>query len=146
MPDERKPTGGTDRRVHPRLSMALELDVRSGHNFYSGRTRDISVGGLFIETNIALAIGTPLTVDLTLMKKHLQLDVEIVWSLVGDGEEPAGVGVTFVNLPPTAKKSIESFMALREPMVCEMLASDDDEQEATSSAAKPPSDVMTPTT
>ena len=44
--------------------MAVEIDFRSQHNFYSGRTHDISVGGLFIETNVALPIGTKLTVEL----------------------------------------------------------------------------------
>jgi uncharacterized protein (TIGR02266 family) len=100
--------------------MAVEIDFRSQHNFYSGRTHDISVGGLFIETNVALPIGTKLTVELKLMKKDLQADGEVVWVLVGDADEPVGVGVRFVDLSPVVKKNIEAFMALRKPISFDM--------------------------
>ena len=126
MPVSSGPPDGRDRRQFPRLSMAVEIDFRSEHNFYSGRTHDISVGGLFIETNVALPIGTKLTVDLQLMKKALRADAEVVWVLVGEGEEHTGVGVRFVDLAPAVKKSIEAFMALRKPIHLDMT---DDESE-----------------
>ena len=108
--------------------MAVEIDFRSQHNFYSGRTHDISIGGLFVETNVALPIGTRLTLDLKLMKKDLQADAEVVWVLVGDADEPAGVGVRFVDLSPAAKKSIEGFMALRKPISFDMTEGGDPEE------------------
>jgi uncharacterized protein (TIGR02266 family) len=120
MPDSSGPPVGQDRRQYPRLSIAVEVDFRSEHNFYSGRIHDISIGGLFIETNVALPIGTKLTVDLKLMKKDLRADAEVIWALVGDADEPTGVGVRFVDLPGSVKKSIEAFMALRKPIRFDM--------------------------
>ena len=125
MPVSSGPPDGRDRRQFPRLSMTVEIDFRSQHNFYSGRTLDISVGGLFIETNVALPIGTRLTVELKLMKKDLRADAEVVWALVGDRDEAAGVGVRFVDLSPVMKKSIEAFMALRKPIHLDMTEGDD---------------------
>ena len=125
MPESSGPARGSERRLNPRLSITVEIDFRSEHNFYSGRTLDISVGGLFIETNVALPIGTRLTVDLKLMKKQLHADAEVIWVLVGDREEPAGVGVRFVDLAPAVKQSIEAFMALRKPISFDMPEGDD---------------------
>jgi uncharacterized protein (TIGR02266 family) len=115
-----------ERRHHPRLSIAVEVDVGSEHNFYSARTRDISVGGLFIETDLALPIGTHLRVDLKFLKQQLHADAEVTWVLLGDGQQTVGMGLRFVALPPAAKKNIEAFMEVREPMAFRMLESDDE--------------------
>jgi uncharacterized protein (TIGR02266 family) len=117
-----------ERRKHPRLSMSVEVDFGSEHNFYSAQTRDISVGGLFIETDVALPIGTRLRIDLKFLKKKLQAEGEVTWVLVGDKQATVGVGVRFVDLSDTAKKNIEAFMVLREPMAFRMIESDDESE------------------
>jgi uncharacterized protein (TIGR02266 family) len=118
-----------ERREHPRLSIAVEVDFGSEHNFYSAKTRDISVGGLFIETDIALPIGTKVTVELKFLQRKLHADAEVTWALLGEGGEPTGVGVRFLELPLSSKRSIEAFMVLREPMAFRMIESDDGEPE-----------------
>jgi uncharacterized protein (TIGR02266 family) len=105
-----------DRRTHPRLSLAVAVDLRSGHNFYSARTRDLSVGGLFIEAEATLPIGTRLSVDLKFLKKHVRADCEVMWALT-DGERPVGVGVRFLDLNAEARKAIEAFMVFRDPLL-----------------------------
>ena len=116
----------SDRRQHPRLSIAVEVDLRSEHNFYSAQTRDLSVGGLFIETDVALPIGTRLRVDLKFLKKRLDAEAEVTWTLAGDDKKSVGVGVRFVDLPAAARKNIEQFMAMRAPMDFKMIEDDDD--------------------
>ncbi|HEX3772278.1 MAG TPA: TIGR02266 family protein [Polyangiaceae bacterium] len=115
-----------ERRQHPRLSISVEVDVSSEHNFYSAKTRDISVGGLFIETDIALPIGTRIRVDLKFLKKKLQVEGEVTWVLVAENEQVTGVGVRFTDLSESAKKSIEAFMDVRAPMSFQMIESDDE--------------------
>jgi uncharacterized protein (TIGR02266 family) len=115
-----------ERRQHPRLSIAVEVDFGSENNFYSAHTRDISVGGLFIECDLALPIGTRLRVDLKFLKKQLHAEAEVAWVLVGAGEQAVGMGVRFTDLPSAAVKNIEDFMALRAPMDFRMLESDDE--------------------
>jgi uncharacterized protein (TIGR02266 family) len=117
----------SERRRHPRLSIAVEVDFGSEHNFYSAQTRDISIGGLFIETDVALPIGTRLRVDLKFLKTLLQAEAEVAWVLTGPGDAAVGMGVRFVALAAPAKKAIEDFMALREPMAFRMLEADEDE-------------------
>jgi len=106
-----------DRRKHARLSIAVAVDFNSHHNFYSSRTRDISAGGLFVETDAALPIGTLLGVDLKFLKKHLRVECEVMWALT-EGDKAVGVGLRFVELRPAARKGIEAFMVLREPLAC----------------------------
>ncbi len=113
-----------ERRQHPRLSIAVEVDFASEHNFYAAQTRDISVGGLFIDTDIQLAIGTRLRVDLKFLQKKIHAEAEVTWVL-SEGERTTGMGVRFVDLSPAATQSIEAFMGLREPMAFRMLESDD---------------------
>ena len=113
-----------ERRQHPRLSMAVEVDFASEHNFYTGQTRDLSVGGLFVETDVALPIGTRVKIDLKFSQKRIEAEAEVVWALVGASEAVEGLGVRFVDLPAAALKSIEAFMAVREPMDFRMI--DDD--------------------
>jgi uncharacterized protein (TIGR02266 family) len=126
---------GSDRRGHARLSIAVAVDFESGHNFYSVRTRDISMGGLFVETDAAVPIGTKLAVDLKFMKTYLRVDCEVMWALT-DGDTTIGVGLRFVDLRPAAQKSIERFMALREPLSFgESETLDDDDPP---SSAQPP--------
>jgi uncharacterized protein (TIGR02266 family) len=108
---------GNDRREHARLSIAVAVDLNSSHNFYSARTRDISTGGLFVETDAALPIGTRLGVDLKFSKSQLRVDCEVMWALT-EGDKTVGVGLRFVDLRPGAKKSIEAFMVLRKPLAC----------------------------
>src|SRR5207237_10102195 len=70
-----------ENRQHPRLSIAVDVDVASESNFYAGRTRDLSLGGLFIATDVALPIGIQIDVKLKLPKGSFTLPCEVVWLL-----------------------------------------------------------------
>lgn len=115
----------SERRKHPRLSIQVAVDVESGHNFYAARTRDVSTGGLFIETDARIAVGTELEVDLKFLSKHVRVASEVAWELM-DGDRPVGVGVRFLRLEPHVARSIRAFMALRDPLHFAEIADDDD--------------------
>lgn len=117
--------GGRERRVHPRFRLAVVVNFGSTHNFYSGRTRDISAGGLFIETDVPLPVGTRITVDLQLLKTKVRADSEVVWVLMDDNGQTVGMGVRFVSLPAAVRERIETFMGLRQAMLFEMEPDDD---------------------
>jgi uncharacterized protein (TIGR02266 family) len=137
MPPKSGPDDTADRRQHPRVSIAVEIDFRSEHNFYAARAQDLSLGGLFIQTDVGLPIGSRLTVDLKLMKQHLRVESEVVWVLVGDDEQPAGAGVRFVDITGAAKRSIEAFMAVRKPISFEMFAGEEVEPDEDPKAPSP---------
>jgi uncharacterized protein (TIGR02266 family) len=124
---------GKDRRKHPRLTLAVAVDFTSGNNFYSALIRDISMGGLFIETDALIPIGTQLLVDLRFLMKHMRVECEVMWA-VGDCDSGAGVGVRFLGLQPSQQKSIEAFMVLRRPLSCGEDVQDDPGTDAQSHA------------
>jgi uncharacterized protein (TIGR02266 family) len=121
----RSPADGLERRVHPRIQIAVVVNFGSAHNFYSGRTRDISAGGLFIETDVPLPVGMRITVDVQLLKTKVRGDAEVVWVLLDDKGQTVGMGVRFMSLPASTRERIEAFMGLREAMLFEMEPDDD---------------------
>ena len=102
-----------DRRRHPRVRLSVDVDFKSQHNFFSARTRDISRGGLFIETNIRIPIGERIEIDLRFLKTRVLVDAEVVWEMVGEDGETEGLGVRFLGLPESIADRIEAFMGIR---------------------------------
>lgn len=113
---------GAERRVHPRVHAVLSVDFESAHNFYSGRTRDISVGGLFIESEYCPSVGTRLAVEIQLLGDRVHADAEVAWVLLGTDGVPTGMGLRFLDLSVEAQRCIGGFMALRAPVPFEMSA------------------------
>jgi uncharacterized protein (TIGR02266 family) len=114
-------SGTRERRKHTRISVDVAVDLASESNFYSGRTRDISMGGLFIETDAGLAIGTRVTVKLSLDDRFYELPAEVMWALDRSSGQGFGVGVQFTSLPLRSRNAILQFMKQRAPLDFEML-------------------------
>lgn len=110
-----------DRRKHPRAALQVQVDIHSGSNFYSGQTRDLSEGGLFIEGPAFVPIGETITIRVTLLGKKLDLSSEVAWILHDAAGEAIGFGARFVHLTKTAQKTILTFMKQREPMPFDLL-------------------------
>jgi uncharacterized protein (TIGR02266 family) len=128
--------GGTqEKREHSRATLSAIVDLSSEDNFYAGAARDISVGGLYVETETGLPIGTEVTALLKLPSKVLSLRAEVVWS-VTKGSKTAGMGLRFLNLPAHAKREIEAFMLLRQPI--NFAVEDADEEPAAPPPLRPP--------
>jgi uncharacterized protein (TIGR02266 family) len=106
---------GSERRKHRRVSVSVEVNVKSGHNFYAGRTRDVSAGGLFIETTIGIELGAMVQVSLMLDKQRFSLKSEVMWVLTDEAGQTSGVGVRFLDLNARATAAIERFMRTRAP-------------------------------
>jgi uncharacterized protein (TIGR02266 family) len=108
-----------DRRKHPRIALAVDVDMSTGSNFYAGRTRDISVGGLFIDSNIRLEPGTEVSLALDLDGGAFKLTCVVVWHLLTETGASVGFGVEFKQLTPLMKKQINAFMKKRAPVAYE---------------------------
>jgi uncharacterized protein (TIGR02266 family) len=116
-----------EKRQHNRVTISAVVNLSSEDNFYAGAARDISVGGLYVESQTGLAIGTEVTALLKLPSKVLSLRAEVVWS-VAKGAQMVGMGLRFLNMPAHAKREIEAFMLLRQPI--SFAVEDPDEEEA----------------
>jgi uncharacterized protein (TIGR02266 family) len=114
-------TEGRRARQYQRLPLTVEVDVSSANTFWTGLTRNVSRGGLFLEAEEPLPIGT--TLAFTLRVDTLPADTEVrgvvrwVRADCGDDELPPGMGIQFVGLAPHVEEAIERFIdELRESL------------------------------
>ena len=131
-------SAGPERRKHPRLMISVEVSFGSGHHFYAGHTRDVSAGGLFIETDVAIPVGTELTVDLRIPGMHAPVLAEVVWLLLGANNTVAGFGVRFTSMPTLVEKKLRSFMATHARPGYEMSEPVQDEEPGERPPQRPP--------
>lgn len=107
-----------ERRKHARLKLEIEVDVTSGHNFFSGRTRDASEGGLFVQTDLELPIGSKVQLVIRLPGSlGIEADAEVAWALSDEHGVVQGIGVKFLALAPRTLEVIKRFMSARTPML-----------------------------
>jgi len=82
-----------DLREHPRRPVAQQVDFTIGDRFYTDAMRDISVGGLFIETNLDLAVGQEVAVSIPFSDGRPPVRVRgEVARVTGDG-----IGIRFLR-------------------------------------------------
>lgn len=124
-----------ERRAHPRIPLRVEVTMTSGSNFYSGRTRDISEGGVFIEMEVdplpegappppTPEIGARVDVDLFLGGRTHHIQAEVTWMLGASELSPGGLGMRFTQVAPATRQAIATFMARREPFPFHALPAD----------------------
>lgn len=123
-----------DRRKHHRVTVTLAVDVttsaESGTNFFAGATRDLSLGGIFLETQVSVPPGELVHVDLLLEGKHHSLPCEVVWELRDAAGQTVGFGARFLGLQTRTRHAIARFMKARAPIEYEELeVAPDDEPE-----------------
>ena len=81
-----------DKRIHPRVPLSAEVTCEvSGASSIRGQARDISIGGMFIESEAQVSFGTQVTIVVRLpnTKADSRLPAVIRW--LG----PGGFGVQF---------------------------------------------------
>lgn len=119
---------GAERRKHPRLKLEIDVDVTSGHNFFSTHTRDASEGGLFIETSLPLPIGSEVHVVIRLPgQPGLEVAAEVAWALTDPAGAIEGLGLRFLSMPERSRQAIQRFMSARTPMLFDSEAAEDPE-------------------
>lgn len=92
---------GRSRRRSLRVPAALKARYRAAEGLASGPVCDLSEGGLFLATELPLAPGTPLRLELedTSGASTVSVAGRVVWARgKGGGGGPAGMGVCFVDL------------------------------------------------
>jgi uncharacterized protein (TIGR02266 family) len=111
-----------ERRAHERVPLEVEVTLESDHNFYTGLTADISIGGVFVATHALWPIGTRVCVRLGLpdCERVFVLDAEVRW--IRDGRFstlPPGFGARFENLPDDALLALTRFVQRRDTIFYE---------------------------
>lgn len=121
-----------DRRRHPRVTISVDVDIETGSNFYTGQARDISEGGVFIESPLFAPVGTRIDLSLRLQGHRHQVPVEVMWVLYDDTGAAVGFGARFLEMRRAVRRAIQDFMSARAPMPFELLEPEDADEAADS--------------
>jgi hypothetical protein len=80
-----------EQRKHHRVPVRFEVTcIEDDASSFTGAVRDVSIGGMFVESERKLAFGTALTLVLKgVAARELRLPAVVRWS------EPLGFGVQF---------------------------------------------------
>jgi Tfp pilus assembly protein PilZ len=122
VPQSITPSGG-ERRKHVRIPSRILVEFSSPGHLKSAVIRNVSRGGLFINTPFAPEIGTKLVLVLSVgaQGEKLEIPCEVVSNNVGDGfsTNNLGMGVRFGVLSDPQRGAVESLFceALGDEMV-----------------------------
>ena len=104
-------TGGAERRRDPRAPISTEVRIRYPSLGQLAREicRDVSVGGMFVQSPVPPEIGTPVEFELELPAKRplvVRGAGRVVWRRTADGSAPSGFGVEFQELDPRFRELV----------------------------------------
>lgn len=106
-----------ERRVATRLPIEIDVDVEGAAHRFRTTTANLSTGGLFIVTHRDIPFGTHVMLGFELPNgASLEVIGVVRWHGEGNAGGVAGLGVAFFCLEPEAKKVIQDFCAVREPL------------------------------
>ena len=105
--------GGT--RAFARVEATVQVSLQSDHNFWTGFTRDIGEGGVFVMTPDPPELGTVVHFQMALPGDPVVHSVVGVvrWvrgEVLASSDLPVGMGVKFVDLPENLRAAIQHFM------------------------------------
>ncbi|MBN1282629.1 MAG: PilZ domain-containing protein [Proteobacteria bacterium] len=100
-----------EKRLHPRKRCRTRVvfEDEFGEGLFYVYSRDISLGGLFLESDIPVKVGTMLFLSFALPGKVRLMETtgEVVRASAGGA---AGVGIRFVGLPEKSRLAIQKFL------------------------------------
>jgi Tfp pilus assembly protein PilZ len=94
-----------EQRRHPRKSCGLPVDGLAWNSAFKALARNISIGGVFIETRKRFAIDEEIVLIFKLPEHQERIKVvgKIVWNI------PGGLGIAFEKVPDRLATMVESF-------------------------------------
>ncbi|MFQ5723629.1 MAG: PilZ domain-containing protein [Terriglobia bacterium] len=102
---------GADRRTAKRASLVTQIRTSSGGQTLVGYSRDISIGGVFVETEDPPEKGSELALRFRLAPDSpiREARATVVYRLPGEG-----MGLRFLDLPDELRQAIEQFVTQQE--------------------------------
>lgn len=84
------------KRLHERYDLTLEVKVLYEGKPYTGLARNLSLGGMFIEADVSIPIGTVIKMNCSIpaMKEETEIEGTVRWH----DEAKTGMGVQFGSL------------------------------------------------
>jgi len=104
-----------EKRVYPRKTLRTQvvLEDELGEGFIYFYTTDVSLGGLFIESEIPLKLGTKMFLSFTLGETGPTIrttgEVVRMEKLAPTYPGVSGLGIRFLTLAPADREAIEAY-------------------------------------
>jgi uncharacterized protein (TIGR02266 family) len=112
MQDELGTIHGRPPRVDARVPVAI---LCSKGIRLAGKTRNLSEGGMFVETALLLPVGSPVRCDLALTASSVEVFGRIAWSRPRRPPLAAGMGIQFVGYEERARRLLQEVVERGEP-------------------------------
>lgn len=88
------------RRTDPRYDRRIDVEIRAGSKQITAKSRNLSLGGMFAETEETLPVQTPVEIRFRIPTQPEPVDVagEVRWIESAKQGVPAGMGIRFQGL------------------------------------------------
>jgi len=105
----------SEKRKEQRIPVRIRIQYETTDRFFQDYIRNLSLGGIYIQTSNPLPENTQLKIQLCLpeMKKPLVVDGVVVHALPGlsnNGSPESGMGIRFSTLDGASKQIIEDYL------------------------------------
>lgn len=109
--DQRSPRG------LPRIPVDAPVRLRQRRREWAGTARNLSRGGVFVESSELLAERAELALELALPETPLALasTAQVIWTRVSDEETTAGMGMRFLGLDRRTARRLSEYVEERLP-------------------------------
>ena len=117
--EEKEEISPENLRRHTRLEYETEVSMESGSQFFTGFTKNISAGGLFMATHDVRELGTLFRMRFRIPEigRDFDLEAEVRWVCPPNPHSPEqtpGMGVRFLDLPEKDRQVLDNYIAGRE--------------------------------
>jgi uncharacterized protein (TIGR02266 family) len=109
-------TNPTSKRRQQRYDVQIPVEFSFDGQAYEGRSRNMSIGGMFVVTDAPLPFGAKITVSFHVptLKEPVGVDSQVRW-VERQGEDVTGVGVQFVGLRAKHVWGLNKFFEEQKP-------------------------------
>lgn len=109
-----KRSGAPEKRIHPRRPYRTKVvfDDEFGDGLFYVHSENISIGGIFLASDIPVRVGTLLFLSFHLPphKRFIHVTGEVVRRSRDEEHGPPGMGIRFVGLSEMARRRLEDFL------------------------------------
>ncbi len=101
-----------DKRLHPRVETNFELKIHDGDTFHWTVLRSLSGGGVFVQTDTPLEVGSTVSLELALpvADKAMHIQGRVQWIQPGNETAAPGMGIKFTGISEQQRQNIIRFI------------------------------------
>lgn len=99
----------SERRRAPRIPVTVDVDVATHEHFFAGQSADVSEKGVFVSTHRVLALGTRVSIEISLPTGQVLARGVVRWMRRAEDGVVPGLGIDFEELPEIDRRTVEKF-------------------------------------